>query len=230
LIIKFIEHIGDKVINFISSLYSFFSFSIFYTIQIFNYHNYSAQTFRTLIYQIYYTSVATVPFFIIIAFIFGSIILGALIVFATNFGMEVQIASIIVSFIVNDFAPLFTAIFIFLRSRTLIHKKLAHIDIKNKTNLIHNIILPRIISGIFSVVSLSLIFAIIMIASGYIFTLFFMGMDLHTYKYLIIDAIEFSNITSLMTKSMVFGFVITVIAIQSGLKVVKNDITLIELI
>ena len=69
-----------------------------------------------------------------------------------------------------------------------------------------------------------------MIASGYIFTLFFMGMDLHTYKYLIIDAIEFSNITSLMTKSMVFGFVITVIAIQSGLKVVKNDITLIELI
>ena len=135
MIVKFIEHIGDKVIYFISSLYSFFSFSVFYTLQIFNYHNYSTKTFRTLIHQIYYTSVAIVPFFIIIAFIFGSIILGALIVFATNFGMEVQIASIIVSFIINNFAPLSTAIFIFLCSRTLIHKKLAHIDIKNKTNL-----------------------------------------------------------------------------------------------
>jgi len=225
LIIKFIENVGDKVINSISSLYSFFSFSIFYTIQIFNYHNYNARTFTILINQIYYTSVTILPFFLIIAFIFGTIVVGALIVVATEFSIQVQIGSIIVNFVLNEFSPLFTAIFISLRSETLIHNKLAHTDITNETNLIRNIIVPRIISGVFSTLSLSLIFAIVMISSGYVFTFFLMGMDLHTYKHLIFDAIGLSNIIILLTKGIVFGFVVTVIAIYDGLKVVKKNIS-----
>ena len=220
-----IENIGNKVMNSIGSLYSFLSFFILYVIHLFNYHNYGSRTFSTTINQIYYTSVTILPFFFIIAFVFGSILVGALIVIATEFGIEVQIGSLIVTFVLNELSPLFTAIFISLRSGTLIHKRLSHIDTTNDIGLTSNIILPRIIAGVFSSVSLSLIFAMIMISSGYIFTFFLMSMDLHTYKYLIFDAIEVNNIIILLIKGIVFGFIITIIAIHNGLKVAKKSIS-----
>ena len=172
LFIKFIENIGDKVINFIQSLYFFLSFSLLCAVQIFNYHNYNTRTFTTLINQIYYTSVTILPFFLILAFTFGTIVISVLIVIATEFRIQVEIGSIIVNFVFNEFSPLFTAIFISLRSGTLIYNKLAHSDVTNETNLMRNIILPRIISATFGTCSLSLIFAFIMIGSGYIFTFF----------------------------------------------------------
>ena len=225
MIIKFIENIGDKTINFISSLYYFLQFSIICTIHIFNYKSYNSKMLIVLINQIYHTSITILPFFLITAFIFGSTLIGALIVIATEFSVQVQIGSVIVTFVINELSPLFTAIFISLRSGTLINKKLALIDVENEIDLIDNIILPRIISGALSTVSLSLIFAIIMIGSGYIFTFFLMGMDLHTYKYLIFDAIEVNNIIILLIKGLVFGFVIMAIPIYNGLEVAKESIT-----
>ena len=223
--IKFIENIGDKVINFIQSLYFFLSFSLLCAVQIFNYHNYNTRTFTTLINQIYYTSVTILPFFLILAFTFGTIVISVLIVIATEFRIQVEIGSIIVNFVFNEFSPLFTAIFISLRSGTLISNKLAHSDVTNETNLMRNIILPRIISTTFGIFSLSLIFAFIMIGSGYIFTFFLTGMDLHTYKRLIFDAIELSNINILLIKGIIFGFIVTVIAIYNGIKVAKKYIS-----
>ena len=225
MIITSIENIGNKVINYISSVYSFVSFSIFYTIHLFNYHNYSSRTFTTVINQIYYTSVTILPFFLVIAFIFGSIFIGTLIVIATKFSMQVQIGSIIVAFVFNELSPLFTALFISLRSGTLIYRKLSHIDIRNELGLIRKVILPRLIAVVFSSLSLSLIFAMIMIGSGYIFTFFLMGMDLHTYKYLIFDTIEVNNIIILLIKGLLYGFIVTMIAIYNGLQVAKKSIT-----
>ena len=65
----------------------------------------------------------------------------------------------------------------------------------------------------------------IMISSGYVFTFFLMGMDLHTYKYLIFDAIEVNNIIILLIKGILFGFIVTVIAIHNGLEVAKKSIS-----
>ena len=225
MIMKFIENIGDKTINFISSLYYFLLFSIVCTIHIFDYRSYNSKMLITLISQIYHTSIAVLPFFLITAFIFGSALIGALIVIAIEYSIQVQIGSVIVTFVINEFSPLFTAIFISLRSGTLINKKLASVDIENEVDLIDNIILPRIISGILSTVSLSLVFAIIMIGSGYVFTFFLMGMDLHTYKYLIFDAIEVKNIIILLSKGLIFGFIIMVIPIYNGLEVAKENIS-----
>lgn len=224
MIIKFVENIGDKTINFISSLYYFLLFCIICTIHIFNYRSYNSKMVVALITQIYHTSIVKLPFFLIIAFIFGSILIGAVIVIATELNMQVQIGSVIVTFVINELSPLFTAIFISLRSATLINKKLALADIQNEIDLIDNIVLPRIISGILSTVSLSFIFAIVMIGSGYVFTFFLMGMDLHTYKYLIFDAIEINNIIILLIKGLMFGFIIMAIPIYNGLKVAKDTV------
>jgi len=225
MIVKFIESIGNKTIQFISSLYSFLLFSIFCIVHIFHYRSYNSKTLTTLIHQIYYTSITVLPFFLILAFIFGSIIVGIIIVMATAFNIEVQIASIIVTFVINELSPLLTAIFISLRSGTLINQKLAHVNVQSREDLMETIILPRLIAAVFSTVSLSLIFAIIMIISGYVFTFFLMGMDFHTYKQLIVDAIELNNILILLIKALIFGFLTTTIAIHNGLKVANKSIS-----
>lgn len=225
MIIKFIENIGDKTINFITSLYSFISFFILYIFHIFNYRNYNSKTFIKLIHQIYYTSITGLPFFLVMASIFGSLIVGAIVVSATAFNVRVQIASLIVTFVLNELSPLLTAIFISLRSGTQINKKLAHINLQNSVEIRNQIILPRIIATVLSTVSLSLIFAIIMLSSGYVFTFFLLGMDLHTYKYLIFDAISISNLIILPAKALIFGLIITLIAVYNGLNVAKKSIS-----
>jgi ABC-type transporter Mla maintaining outer membrane lipid asymmetry permease subunit MlaE len=96
--------------------------------------------------------------------------------------------------------------------------------IYNEVNLISNFILPRMITGVFSNLTLSFVFAIMMIFSGYIFTFFIMGMDLHTYKYLVFNAINVSHIAILFIKSLFFGFFITSIAIYNALEPKKKNI------
>jgi len=45
-----------------------------------------------------------------------------------------------------------------------------------------------------------------------------MNMDFHTYKFLLISAIEVKDIVVLLVKSIAFGFVTMLIPIYSGLK------------
>jgi phospholipid/cholesterol/gamma-HCH transport system permease protein len=87
-----------------------------------------------------------------------------------------------------------------------------------KIDIINNLFLPRIIAGMISVSSLSIIFAIIMLCSGYIYALFYMGIDIYTYKMMIINSIEVKNIVILVFKSVAFGFVAMMIPVYSGLK------------
>jgi phospholipid/cholesterol/gamma-HCH transport system permease protein len=86
-----------------------------------------------------------------------------------------------------------------------------HID------LIDYLFIPRIISGIISVTSLSALFAIIMLSSGYLFAFFYMGMDLYSYKMLLLNAIEIKDFVILVSKGIAFGFATMVIPIYSGL-------------
>jgi len=49
-----------------------------------------------------------------------------------------------------------------------------------------------------------------------------MGMDLYTYKSLIFNAIEIQNISILLLKSLVLGFVVSVIPIYRAIKKLKK--------
>mgnify|MGYP006307672007 CR=1 FL=1 len=61
-----------------------------------------------------------------------------------------------------------------------------------------------------------------MLIAGYLFTLFYMNMDFHTYKHILIGAIDFEDLAVLILKAIAFGFVIMIIPIYSGLKTQKS--------
>lgn len=225
-IIKFIEGIGDATLSFLGSVYEALHFTALCVIHLLQAKSYSPAMRMVLIKQIYFTAVGIIPLFIILAFLFGSVFVGIVIVLAAKYNLQSEIGSILVTFVLNEFAPFFTALLISLRSGAAINTEIAVMNVNKELStlkhydidLIDYLFLPRIISGIISITSLAILFAIIMLVSGYIFTLFYMNMDLHTYKNLLLNALEFSNFVVLLLKSIAFGFVTMMIPIYSGLK------------
>jgi len=222
--IKFIENIGDKTINIFHSIYEALKFTFLCLIHMINPKSYNPAMRMVLIKQIYFTAVTILPLFIVMASIFGSIIIGIVIVVATQYALQDKIGSIIVTFVINEFSPFFTALLISLRSSTAVNTEIAIMNVNKELNtlqeydidLIDYLFLPRIISGVISVTFLSILFALIMLSSGYLFTLFYMGMDLHIYTSLLLNAVEIKDLIVMLLKSIAFGFVIMLIPIYSG--------------
>ena len=230
MIIKFTENIGDKSIEFLYAIYEALKFTAICLIHMFNPNSYNPAMRMVLVKQIYFTAVTVLPLFIFMATLFGSIVIGVVIMVATEYSLQDEIGSIIVAFVIDEFAPFFTALLISLRSGTAVNTEIAVMNVNKELNtlreykidLINYLFLPRIISGIISVTSLSLIFALIMLSSGYIFTMFYMDMDWHSYKYLLLNAIEVQDLVVLLLKSIAFGFVIMLIPIYSGLNTANS--------
>jgi len=199
-------------------------------VHLINPKSYNSAMRMVLTKQIYFTAVGIIPLFIMMAFLFGSIIIGVVISLATQYNLQDKIGSIIITFVIDEFSPFFTALLISLRSGTAINTEIAVMNVNKELNtlktynidLIDYLFLPRIISGIISVTSLSILFAFIMLSSGYLYTLFFMNMDFHSYKLLLISAIEVKDIVLLLLKSIAFGFVTMLIPIYSGLKTANS--------
>lgn len=229
MILKFIEGIGDKTINSVSSFYEALKFTSICLIYMVQPKSYNPAMRMVLTKQIFFTAVGIIPLFTTMAVLFGSIIIGVVIALATEYGLQDRIGSIIITFVIDEFSPFFTALLISLRSSTAVNTEIAVMNVNKELNtlrqykidLINYLFLPRIISGMISVTSLSILFAIIMLCSGYVFTLFYMNMDFHTYKYILINAIEVKDVVVLLVKSMAFGFVTMLIPIYSGLKTGK---------
>ena len=223
--IRFIENIGNKTIRFLQAKWDGLLFVVAIFAHMVRPKSYNPAMIMVLIKQIYFTAVGILPLFITMAVIFGTIIIGVVISLATSYNLQESIGSIIVTFVVDEFAPFFTALLISLRSSTAVNTEIAVMKVNHeldtlnhyKIDLIDYLFIPRIISGIVSVVSLSALFAIIMVSSGYLFAFFSMGMDFYTYKNLLLQAIEVKDIVVLLGKSMAFGFVTMAIPIYSGL-------------
>lgn len=230
MLVKFIEGVGEKTIHSFASFFEAINFTLICLAHIFRPRSYNPAMRMVLIKQIYFTAVTIVPLFIVMAVLFGSVIIGVVIALSTEYSLQDKIGSIIITFVVDEFAPFFTALLLSLRSGTAVNTEIAVMNVNKELNtlreykidLIDYLFLPRILSGMLSAVSLSILFALIMLSSGYIYTLFYMNMDLHTYKYLLLDAIEFQDLAILFVKSMAFGFVTMLIPIYSGLKTANS--------
>lgn len=222
MITRFINHIGYKTIGFTLSFYEVLLFVSITILNLFNPIHYNSRIYRRFIYQINQTSIKIIPKFILMASFFGSILIGLMIVIATDFNLQMQIGTLIVSFAINEFAALFTAFFIAYRFSPMIYKSVSTLSLESDTQKLNNLIIPRILSTLVSSVSLSIVFSLIMIFSAYLFVFFIIGMDLHTYKYLVFSSLEIYNLFILFFKSVLFAFIVTIAPLYKGLRSVRT--------
>jgi phospholipid/cholesterol/gamma-HCH transport system permease protein len=227
---NFFESIGESVIKLFNDVTEALHFSKLCVIHLFLPKSYHPAMQSVLLKQIYFTVVQILPFFLLIGILFGSLSIGYVITLAIQYGLRDQIGSILLGFIFYEFAPIFTALLIALRSGAAVNTEIAvmqvsgELDTLKKFNigLIDYLFLPRIISGMISNVALSLLFAMLMLVGGYLFTLLYMNMNLQTYTYTLFHSVEISHLVILIIKSMSFGFVIMLIPIYSGLTATKT--------
>lgn len=230
MVIDFVENIGNATIRSTLSIYEAIKFATICIVHMLRPKSYNPAMVMVLTKQVYFTAVEIIPFFTFLAFFFGSIIIGVVVSLAFDYSLQDRIGSIIINFTLDEFAPFFTALLISLRSSTAVNTEIAVMKVNHelstlehfKIDLIDYLFIPRIFAGILSVTSLSLIFAIIMLSSGYVFTLFYMGMDLNAYVKMLISSIEIKDLVILVLKSAAFGFVIMLIPIYSGLKTMQS--------
>jgi len=229
LVQKFFEHIGIKTIRLFQDILEVLHFTKLVIIHFFLPSSYHPAMKSVLLKQIYFTVVQILPSFLLIGLFFGSTSVGYVMSLALHYGLRDQIGPIVVGFIFYEFAPLFTALLIALRSGAAVNTEIAVMQVSGELNslkkfnigLIDYLFLPRLISGMVSSVSLSVLFAMLMLLGGYIFSFLYMDMNLHTYSYLLVNSIELEHLLFLIGKSMAFGFVIMFIPIYNGLTTLK---------
>lgn len=212
---NFVENIGDRMIKYSLSTYDFIIFFLKCLGNLFLLSNYSKSSRMFFVKQIYLSSIKNLYLFIFLALFLGSILIVVAISFAINFNLIDQIGDLLVLFVINLFSPFFTTLFFILVYSLSLQEKIQSIK-KNKNDLSSKIYIPKLLNGLFIVPLMSLLFATIMIISGYIVSSIYLNIDFITYKNLIINSISFENILILLIKSSIFGFIAVLIPIYSG--------------
>ncbi len=226
MILGAIESVGHMTVSFFYSVYEALHFGVLCLMHGLSPRSYHPAMRTVLVKQIYFTAVQILPLFIFTAMFFGSVIIGYVVSLAIDYSLEGEIGTILVSFVMHEFAPLFTVMLIALRSASAINTEIAvmHVNEELSTlkafgiNVIDYLFLPRILGGVVSIILLSALFAAIMFASGYLFSSFFLQMGLGLYRHTIIQAMGVNDFLILLGKSVAFGFFATLIPIYSGLK------------
>lgn len=230
MILNFIENLGASTLKTLGQFSASLSFAARVILHALNPLSYHSAMRMVLFKQIYFTAVQVLPIFMLIAFAFGSVIVGSVITLASQFGLLNEIGNILVYFIFNEFTPFFTALLIALRSGAAVNTEIAVMSVNNelhslqsyKIDLIDYLYLPRILNGMISVTALATLFSMIMLISGYLFLLFYLQMELSNYLRILLNAIELQNILMLVIKSLTFGFFIMLLPIYSGYKTQKS--------
>lgn len=230
MIVKTVENIGAKTISALQSIIGILSFTVLCIVGIFLPGSYNAAMRSVLIKQIYFTTVEILPLFIVMSLLFGTVVIGVVVALAVEYGLQEEIGTIIIKFVVDEFAPFFTALLISLRSSAAVNTEIAVMKVNKELStlekygidLVSYLFIPRIISGVVSLISLTSLFALIMLFAGYVFVVFYMHFDLYSYKMLLLNAIEPKDLGLLFFKAAAFGFVTMLIPIYSGLQAFES--------
>jgi phospholipid/cholesterol/gamma-HCH transport system permease protein len=87
-----------------------------------------------------------------------------------------------------------------------------------RIDIINYLFLPRILSGILSVVLLTWLFSIIVLVSGLIFSALLFDMSINDYVTLLLASANFSDIIVMLIKCATMGFFIVMIPIRYGMR------------
>ncbi|MDH5465186.1 MAG: ABC transporter permease [Thiovulaceae bacterium] len=222
--VDFLERIGMKALNRISSSTESFAFSAELITKMINPKSYNPAVVSVLIKQIYFTSVQLLPFFILLSILIGSAVIGLLVSLAINYGLIDSIGSIIVNLVMDEFAPFITVLLLALRSGAAMNTEIAVMKVSRELKTLEYfkidpftyLYIPRVLNGMISMLLLAGLFAVIAIASGYFFLALSLNMGIRLYVDTIIEAISLVDIFTLILKSILFGYALSAIPIYRG--------------
>ncbi|MCG6533153.1 MAG: ABC transporter permease [Syntrophales bacterium LBB04] len=225
--LSFVRYVGKSVLNTSKSLRDTFTLAFDIISKIFDKKTYNSSSIMVLVNQIYFTSIQILPLFLTVSAIIGFLLTGLFLNLLKELGLAEYMGRVIVGFVVTELSPFITVLLIALRSSSAMNAEIATMKVNKELHTLevfhidatNYLFLPRVLSGVVSVVLLSGIFSIVILTTGSICSKLIFGMSLDAYANLLLNSAKFSDIIILLIKCSTFGFFITLIPIRSGLNV-----------
>ncbi len=220
------ENIGKTAIHSVRSLQDNLSFAYRIFSRIFTPQAYNSAVGMVLVNQIYFTAVQILPLFFTVAVCLGIVFIGVIGEYLMTIGLFSFFGHLLMGFVVTEIAPFVTVLLIALRSGSAINAEIAVMKVNKelhtlavfRIDVINYLFLPRIICGIVSVVLLSCLFSIIVLASGLIYSGFFFEMTVSDYITILMESGNFFDLLVMLVKCAVLGFFIVMIPIRYGMR------------
>ena len=227
-----VEYVGRTALSTSKAWLDYFSLASKILRKIFQRQSYSSTSVMVLINQIYFTSIQILPLFLTVAIIVGFLLIGIFVQILKDLGLGEYLGRIIMGFVVTELAPFLTVLLLALRSSSAMNAEIATMKVNKELHtlemfhidIISYLFLPRVISGVISVVLLSGIFSIVVLVTGFVSSNLIFDMSADAYSNLLLNSAEISDILILLIKCSTFGFFITLIPIRSGLNA-TDDLT-----
>ena len=220
-----IESIGRFTLNTSSSLGGTLTFAAQVILRMFEKRSYNSASRMVFINQIYFTAVQILPQFLFVAVIFGSLVNGMAFQVIKNLGLTEYLGHLLMGFIVTEISPFITVLLIALRSSSAINTEIAVMKVNRELNmldtfnidLINYLFVPRILNGMLSMVLLSSLFSLVVLAIGLFVSSAVFGTSVDAYIDTLLQSASLLDIVIVLFKCATFGFFITLIPIRLGL-------------
>jgi len=175
--------------------------------------------------QVYFTAVQILPLFLGVALVFGTGVVGAVVAGILRLDLVGQAGGLVVNLLVLELAPLITALLIGLRSGSAINAEMATMAQTGEFRTLDlfgidrttYLFLPRIIATMVAVPLLTGIFALLVLASAYLFLFVFVQTGLDAYLDAVMRALTGTVAALLLAKSLLLGFLVAFIPLYSGM-------------
>jgi len=235
--VAFWENLGRRVIRMLTAFTGTIHFAGKVFLRIFQRKTYSSAMREVLVNQIYFTSVEILPVLLLVAIVFGSLLIGIVFTLLKDFGLTGFIGHVLMGLIVTELSPFLTVLLITLRSGSAINTEMAVMKVNREINaletfrieVIDYLVAPRIINGMISIVLLSSLFSIVLLVSGLLFSRLIFGMSIDIYTNILLNSTSFSDIFIALFKCAVYGFFITLIPIRFGLRA-SHELTSVPIV
>jgi phospholipid/cholesterol/gamma-HCH transport system permease protein len=182
---------------------------------------------RVLVMQILFTAVEAIGIITLISLGLGAVIVVQGLSILPRFGQGKLIYTILTVVITRELGPLLTAFVIIARSATAIATELGNMVVSHEIEAyravgidpIAYLAVPRFIGVTVSSVFLTIYFNFFGLFGSFVITQFLNPIQLHEYFQNLLGAMTAVDVISSLVKGLVFGIIISFVAIYQGLRV-----------
>jgi len=234
---NFPEQIGSHVITRARALARIAAFAGKVFHRLLKPATYNSATRTVLINQIYFTAVQILPAFLLVSAVVGSLFIGVVFQVLKDLGLVSFLGNVLMGLMVTELSPFFTVLLITLRSGAAINAEMAAMQVNGeikaleafRIDIVDYLLVPRVAGGMISVVLLSFLFSIVLMASGILFSQVIFGISPEVYVNILLNSTNFSDIVIALVKCAVFGFFVAMTPIYSGLQA-THELTSIPIV
>ena len=187
-------------------------------------------TFDVVIKQVYFTAVQILHVFLGYAVVISWLIISIILSTARDFGLTEFASEMAIRTLVLELLPFLTALFIALRSGSAINTEVALMQVNNELDALAHCkvppmqfeFLPRLIGGVISVITLSLLAGLLALLMGYLAIYGASVAGFEPYTRTIAKILDFQILAGLVAKCALFGLAVTLIPVTAGLETPKK--------